>query len=272
MEYTIAMFMQLPVLLKIAVVFFVIVFASSRKLHLGLAAALGGIAFALWSGLPFLGTLDAALAELTSGDTLLMLALMTGIMAFSAGMKKAGAMDAFARSLCELVPSRRVAMAAAPLFIGTLPMPGGAILSAPLVDAMDPRRIRGSDTLTAANYWFRHCLELAWPLYPAFILTSSLSGLGVGRLMALNAYAIPLLFMLGLLFILPAGKDPGRAGASKGGPVRKVQDTGGMSLRKRWRAFAAGAAPLAMVLGVYVALDIVWKLVSPSLEIGRAPV
>jgi uncharacterized protein len=275
---------QLPVLLQIFVIFGLIVLASARKLHLGLAAGVGGVLFALWRGMPVSLVAQAAFGELLSADTLLLLALMSFIMAFSAAMKKAGAMDAFSRALSAVAPSPRVAMAAAPLLIGTLPMPGGAILSAPLVDAMDPGRIHTSDVLSAANYWFRHNLELAWPLYPAFILTASLSGLSVGRLMLLNAYAAPALFALGLLFILPAtrlaapaprGETVGERGvdaagstaigaAAAGGSSRGGEARAPEGFFARAAGFARGVAPLAIVLGGYLALDILWKLISPG--------
>ncbi|MBP7264286.1 MAG: DUF401 family protein, partial [Spirochaetia bacterium] len=167
----------MPVIVLVLVIFALVVVATAKKVHLGLAAALGGLAFALARGRPVLDVLRAALAEALSADTLLLLGIMAGIMAFSRAMKNAGAMDRLSLALVQAAPSRRVALAAAPLLIGTLPMPGGAIMSAPLVDAMDPERSLGGARLSATNYWFRHNLELAWPLYPAFILTSSLSGI-----------------------------------------------------------------------------------------------
>jgi hypothetical protein len=260
---------QLPVLLQIFIIFGLIVLASARKVHLGLAAGIGGVLFALWRGMPVPELAQVALGELLSADTLLLLALMSYIMAFSTAMKKAGAMDAFSRALSAIAPSPRVAMAAAPLLIGTLPMPGGAILSAPLVDAMDPNREHANDVLSAANYWFRHNLELAWPLYPAFILTASLTGLSVGRLMLLNAYAAPVLFALGLLFILPRKRLAPSVSRGEGSDKVGKGDEGGSAgahggLAARAGSFIRGVAPLAIVLGGYLVLDILWKLVSPG--------
>jgi len=248
----------IPALVQVSVIFILVVVATARKVHLGLAAATGGMLLALWRGLEPLSIGRVAVSEVLNPDTVLLVVLMACIMAFSAAMKKSGAMDAFSRALGAVAPSPRVAMAVAPLLIGTLPMPGGAILSAPLVDAMDPDRTRGADVLSAANYWFRHSLELAWPLYPAFILTSSLTGLDAGRLIVLNAYAIPVLFVAGLLFILPRS---GGSVPARGGGVREP-------LGKRLGAFAAGMAPLALVLGTYIVLDAAWRALSPSLGLN----
>lgn len=243
--------MQLPIIIQILIIFSAIVFATTRKAHLGLSAALGGVVFALWRGLGPAATALAVGRELFRADTLLIMLLMTAIMAFSTAMKKAGAMDAFSSALRAVTPSPRSAMAVAPLLIGTLPMPGGAIMSAPLVESMDPGKRHGGDVLSAVNYWFRHSLELAWPLYPAFILTSSLSGIEAGRLILLNAYALPLLFVLGLLFVAPRGA--GAADVHSGGPEARP------SLGRRLAAFIHGLGPLAVVLGSYVALDSLWR-------------
>lgn len=252
---------SIPALFQVLIIFAALIAATARKVHLGLAAAVGGILLALWRGMEPLAVARVTVTEAIKPDTLLLVALMAWIMAFSAAMKRSGAMEAFSRSLVAVAPSPRFAMAVAPLLIGTLPMPGGAILSAPLVDAMDPRRERRPDSLSAANYWFRHCLELAWPLYPAFILTASLSGLSAGRLAVLNLYAPPVVFALGLLFILP---PPRRSGPPE------PREAPGEPLRKRLAVFAVGVAPLALVLGTYIALDAAWRAIAPAF--GLPPV
>ena len=261
---------SIPALVQVLVIFMAVVVATARKLHLGVAAAMGGIALALWRGLSPVTVAGLTLAELINPDTVLLVLLMAAIMAFSAAMKRSGIMDSLSRSLKALAPSPRVAMALAPMLIGTLPMPGGAILSAPLVDAMDPERIRKPAVLSAANYWFRHILELVWPLYPSFILTASLSGLSAGRLSLLNMYALPSLFILGMVFILPEKRL--RSARLSGVAAKGIVDDGAPPvkmgrepIRVRFAAFASSVTPLALVLGTYVVLDAVWRLLSPSL-------
>ena len=253
----------IPATAQILIVFAAVVAATARKVPLGLAAAAGGVALALWRGVPALEMLGSAAAAALSADTLLLLALMTCIMAFSSAMKRSSLMDAFAASLSAAVRSERLSMALAPAIIGTLPVPGGAVLSAPLVDAMDPGRSRGAATLSAANYWFRHTLELSWPLYPAFILTSSLTGVEPSRLILLNAYAPVTLFSLGLLFILPGGGRRSRDASQARGDGRHAD-----SRRARLAAFVRGVAPLGIVLGTYGILAGLWAALSPALAIG----
>ncbi len=251
---------QIPVLVLVLIIFGLVVLASAKKMHLGMAAALGGFAFALLRGVSLWESLKVGLWEIVRPDTLLLLLLVTLIMMFSSAMKKAGAMDAFSKALSSLAPSKRIALASAPLINGTLPMPGGAILSAPLVDAFDPERERPGDVLSAANYWFRHNLELTWPLYPAFILTSTMSGFSVGKLIALNLYAFPVLFLLGLIFILPhTPKKP----QSPDSPANEAPAQGS---RFSPRQILSGFAPLIIVLGTYAGFELLWHVIAPALS------
>jgi len=52
---------------------------------------------------------------------MLLVVLLAAIMAFSAAMKKSGAMDRFTDAIVESAPSRRIALALAPLLIERFP-------------------------------------------------------------------------------------------------------------------------------------------------------
>jgi len=252
--------LDIPATLQLLIIFSLVVIAVGRKVHLGLAAALGGIALALWHGLRFTAISGIVIGETLNPDTLLLLALMVCIMSFSAAMKKSGAMETLARAIGTVTSSPRIAMAITPLLIGTLPMPGGAILSAPLVEAIDIDHKEKAGTLSATNYWFRHSLELLWPLYPAFILTTSLSGISVLRLMLLNSYSLPVIFTLGCVFVLPAA--PRRSSHTSSSAI----DRG--SPLSRTARFIKGIAPLAIVIFSYIFFDVLWRFISPGIDLA----
>lgn len=256
---------SIPVLVKILVVFGIVVAAASRKLHLGLAALAGGWAFALCQGLPFGRVVLRSLRELLAADNLLLLLLVTLIMVLSGAMRKAGAMEDFARSVKAVARSRNASIILTPVLIGTLPMPGGAAFSAPLVEALDPEGRLGADRLAAANYWFRHSLEVWWPLFPSFILTATLTGFEVSRLVLINVYMFPTMVFAGWLFLL---KLPGRAA---GTPSRDPSGPGCATAPKPGAGeVIAGFAPLLMILGVYAVLDLAWRVLGPSLGLPEA--
>lgn len=259
---------QIPVIVLVLVIFALVVLASAKKVHLGLAAAVGGVVFALIRGQSLPVVAGHMAAELLLPDTWLLMLLLVSIMVFSAAMKKAGAMSLFSRALAALVSSPRFALALAPMIIGTLPMPGGAVLSAPLVDAFDPKRTRSGAVLATTNYWFRHVLELFWPLYPAFILTSTLSGFSVGKLMLLNLYALPVLFALGLIFVLPRLKNEPKVQPAVGVSAEPAKPgCTGTSGPGKLGLVLEGFAPLVMVLGIYALVDGIWQQMSGAIAL-----
>ena len=53
------------------------------------------------------------------------------------------------------------------------------------------------DHKSLLNYWFRHVWELVWPLFPGFILFSSLAGLSPGQVIAHTWPAVPAALLVG---------------------------------------------------------------------------
>ena len=253
------------------VVFALVVAATAKKVHLGLAATIGGVVFALWRGLSLAATAETIRAELTNPDTLLLLILVTFLMVFAGGLKNSGALARFSAAVLSIAPNKKASIVLTPILFGTLPMPGGAALSAPLVDALDMDRSYDNARLSAANYWFRHVLELAWPLYPSFILTSSLTGIPTQRLVLINLYAIPVLILMGMLFVfgkagkavLPKPVTESVAGDSLPG----ITESKGKKALAESRLSAAyhGFAPLILVIGIFVAMDALWRAIAPGM-------
>jgi uncharacterized protein len=99
----------------------------------------------------------------------------------------------------------------APAIIGLLPMPGGAMVSAPIVKEMG----RGTDTTpeqyTAANYWWRHVWETTWPLYPSIILAAAVLKVSVWDVARIN-FPISLTCIVAG-FILKRVGSPKRSGS-----------------------------------------------------------
>jgi len=103
--------------------------------------------------------------------------------------------------------SRKGFLAFAPAFLGLLPLPGGALLSAPMLikageDIQD-------ETFAAINVWFRHILILIYPL-GALLPSAKIADL---NLYSVLIYIIPtsfILSILGYIFLLKniSGKMP----------------------------------------------------------------
>jgi integral membrane protein (TIGR00529 family) len=89
-------------------------------------------------------------------------------------------------------------------------MVGGAMFSAPMVDATADRLKLSAGRRTFVNYWFRHIWEPIFPLYPSMILAAALFGLTttqlIGATWPLTAAAATSGLLFGLLG-LPRGND-----------------------------------------------------------------
>jgi len=93
----------------------------------------------------------------------------------SASMEQLGQMRDILGRFRDRIGSRRWGMVALPALIGLLPMPGGAIFSAPMVDAFDEEGRLPPSLKSFLNYWYRHIWEYWWPLYPSILLACALA-------------------------------------------------------------------------------------------------
>jgi len=85
-----------------------------------------------------------------------------------------------------------------PGIIGLLPVPGGALLSAPIVDVVgDQRGLNGSLKLFI-NVWYRHIILFFYPLSTTIIFTSALTRISPWSLSILSLPLASIMFILGL--------------------------------------------------------------------------
>jgi len=73
--------------------------------------------------------------------------------------------------------SKKVALMVSPALFGLLPVAGGALMSAPIVDQIDPAL--DPNRKVAINVWYRHVLLLIYPLSSAILVASVLSGISL---------------------------------------------------------------------------------------------
>ena len=64
--------------------------------------------------------------------------------------------------------SKKASLQLAPAVVGLLPIAGGALISAPLVDQIDPNLEKGHKV--SINVWFRHVLVFIYPIRKKILL------------------------------------------------------------------------------------------------------
>lgn len=165
-----------PAYVKVGLSFLGILLANGIGLPLGAAILLFSLLLSLWSGTGLAG-LAAQIADLTKPDNYLLTAIVFLLLLFAEALNQSGRMARAIGVLKTWFSSRRLLLAGMPALIGLLPMPGGALFSAPLVGSADERNELDPRHKVAINYWFRHIWEYWWPLYPGVILAIRYSGL-----------------------------------------------------------------------------------------------
>jgi hypothetical protein len=141
--------MEFSAVAKILIVFFGILAASRVRIPLGLGLIFGGIALDFWSG-KILSTVSADLWQALIRPELWLLAItITLIMEvgyFMASEENGKAIVATARRFGGK-HGQAASLILIPAAIGLVPMPGGALFSAPLVvrSAQDSRSTTGFD-------------------------------------------------------------------------------------------------------------------------------
>lgn len=163
--------------LKLGGIFALVVVLMAIRAPISAAIAAGAILIGILFSMPVLQIGDAFLTSLVDFYTINFLFVVYFIRLLSLVMKEAGALTRFSKGSEYLLRGSRAGIVSAPLFVGLLPMPGGALLTAPMVaEQAKPHGIKPG-LLTYLNYWFRHVWEYFWPLYPPVILGMAILGI-----------------------------------------------------------------------------------------------
>ncbi len=105
---------------------------------------------------------------LTDVQTIRLLAIVVCALALSKYMELRGMLVRLANALETIGP--RLAIHVAPVAIGLMPLPGGALVSATAVKDLVRRLRLSAEQATFINFWYRHICEFATPVYPGIIM------------------------------------------------------------------------------------------------------
>ena len=243
-------FFAIPVVVKVAAALALILVLNAWGKHLALSLTAGALLLAVWSGQGFHDILRISCARALSLDHALLLLITLEVIWLGTQMSRTGVMQDLVDNLRARI-SQRSAVAILPAVIGLLPMPGGAIFSAPLVENCDREGVLDPLLKTRINYWFRHVWEYWWPLYPGVLLLLSITGLDVWQLMLIN-FPLSLMAVSAGYFVLLRGIDA----AAPDVPSAETR---------------AGIRSLWLLLSPIIAVIVVYALVRCTLNLGHGP-
>ncbi len=166
--------MPIPAVAKVIAVFALILALNHIRFTLSVALLVGSAVLGIWMGYGPVFLLKSAFRSLTDIQTIGLVLIVAIILVMSRLMKETGHMERILKSFGVLTRDPRVSATVMPALIGLLPMPGGALFSAPMVDAALCENPLSGEEKTVINYWFRHIWEYWWPLYPGVVLVVAL--------------------------------------------------------------------------------------------------
>ncbi|MCK4656803.1 MAG: DUF401 family protein, partial [candidate division Zixibacteria bacterium] len=236
--------------LKLILLFAIILGLTRLKLKIGLSIAVGSVVAGFMFRMEPELLLNSIWLGVKASDTWQLLLILVSVTFIGSLLKNSGRAAGLTSAVESLLRSKRLSMATLPALIGLLPMPGGALLSAPLIDAA------GKDTdimpmkLAAINYWFRHILECVWPLYPGIILTASILELDASTIAHAQWPMTAGMIIGGILFLLlPLGKQN--------------SDNGNGRFGQNLRALSSGLWPIALAVVLSIVFNIALYLAVP---------
>lgn len=234
--------LAVPVIIKVLAALSLILLVNRFCRHLIVSVTVGALVLALWSGHSGPAMLHIAWRGFFCARTLFLMAIIFEVIWLSSQMAASGTMKGLVAAVRARV-SRRGAMAVLPAVIGLLPMPGGALFSAPLVDSCDRDGTISPALKTRTNHWFRHVWEFWWPLYPGVLLAMEITKLKVWQFMLLGIPLTLCAVAAGYVFLLRRIPEDNAAPAEEQAP-----ETG--------PGFLALILPIIVVIACYTAITV----------------
>jgi integral membrane protein (TIGR00529 family) len=187
-------------IIKLLAVIAVIIFLIRKKWNLGYIILLSSLLLGLLFGLNPKEIGINFLQAIMDPVTIKLIGIIVLVLLLSSILKRIESLKDIVDSLQKLVKDYRLILAFIPSFLGLLPMPAGAMFSAPMVKEIGDRAGLNPEENTFVNYWFRHIWEFVWPLYPSIILFSALLGVEVRKIIIVQFPISLVALMLGLIW------------------------------------------------------------------------
>jgi len=230
-------------LFKLLLVFVGIVFLLSRRWNLAVVLVIASVVIGVLFGYPLSDVVQDAVLASIDVLTLRLAVVVVLIMTLSELLRQTAGLQGMVEALQALIPGP-VVIAALPALVGLLPMVGGAMFSAPMVEEVGDRLGADAERKTFVNYWFRHVWEYVFPLYPSMMLAAAMMGLTTFELARATWPLAATAIAGGAVFGL-VGMHPGES----------APDTDGL-VPDPLRVLARSIWPIVLVIGLSLLLPV----------------
>lgn len=165
--------------IKLASVIVLIIVMLRLRLDLGLTMLLSSIVLNLLFHIGLKGLFYDIYFAIIDPTTLQLIGIVVLVYILSGILKRTKSMEAIVNSLQHAVKDYRLILFMVSSFLGFIPMPSGAMFSAPLLKEIGEENEMSPEEIMLSNYWFRHVWEFFWPLIPGVALYISIIGVSV---------------------------------------------------------------------------------------------
>jgi len=183
-------------LLVFAVSIALFVVLMYRRVGLGVSLTVAAFLMSLLS-LGISGTATVLLETCIDPVTLTLVFASFFIMLLSQLYKETGLVNVLTRSLGGFIKNPKVTVSLLPAVIGLLPVAGGALMSAPMVEAEADKLGLDESKKTYINIWFRHAILPIYPVSQFLILTAALTGTSIDAIIARQVLVVAVMIIIG---------------------------------------------------------------------------
>jgi hypothetical protein len=197
-------------LIGVIIAFILILILIRKKINFALSLTIGALIIGLFS-LETITPLDIPKAFIEASiytfntqqihtDILELAILMTLILMLAKCMQETKAITHLIDSLRTFF-SKGGTIAVIPAVYGLMPIPGGALFSAPLIDQEGTTHGLTNDQKNVLNVWFRHMWFPIFPLSQTMILIASFGGIPIGTLILADIPVFIAYALIGYLYM-----------------------------------------------------------------------
>jgi len=242
-----------------------------KRVNLGITLTSTAMLLALlsaeWQRIP------TVIFETTVNPLTMSLVIATfGIMLLSQLYKETKVIDALSESISRIVKNSKLVVSTLPAIIGLLPVAGGALMSAPLVEAETEKLGLKAEKKTYVNVWFRHTIFPVYPVSQVLIWTAWLTELALTSILLRQIPVVILMVIVG--YLIGLWKTPKKA-------VKKenLRISVGSELKRFIVTFSPILATIIAVVGfgvdvavsAFIGVAVLLIIARPSLQVFTKP-
>ncbi len=194
-----------------------------------------------------------------------------GIMLLSSLYKETKVVNTLSESLSRIVKNSKLIVSMLPAVMGLLPVGGGALISAPLVENEAEKLGLNKDKKTYVNLWFRHTIFPVYPVSQPLILTALLTGLTITSLILRQIPVVVAMVTIGYLIGLWKTPKKAEIDASKtnlGSELKRVTIT---FLPILATIVSVVAFTVDVSIAAFIGVIVLLLIARPSFEVFKRP-